>query len=64
VVLNTLQGENLVQEIETSISVSRVAGIIENYSACWNARELIDDEKDYIDGSSSHLTYSHLTWQV
>jgi hypothetical protein len=64
VVLNTLQGEYFVQEVDISISVSRVAGIIENYSACPNARELIDDEKDYIDGSSSHVTYSHLTWQV
>ena len=61
VVLNTLKGENFVQEVEISISVSRVAGIRENDSACW---ELIDDEKDYIDGSSSHLTYSHLSWQL
>ena len=64
VVLNTIQGEHFVQEVDISISVSRVAGIIENYSACSNARELIDDEEDYIDGSSSHLTYSHLSWQL
>lgn len=74
-VLNTTQGEDFVQEVDMSIRISRVAGIVlklfsvldagpealMDAASCRNSRELIDEE-DYIDGSTSHLTYSPLTW--